>query len=204
MSILEYNGGDMVAMVGESCVAIASDTRLGNQGQTIACDYEKIFRVSEKILVGLPGLATDTQTFLQLLTFKLNMYRLEEEREMKPEVLSSLISSTQYERRFGPYFIEPIMAGLNSDGKPFITAMDVIGSPVVTEDFVVGGCSTENLYGLCETLFRPNMNESELFETISQVLLASVDRDALSGWGAVVHILGPKGMTTKKLKSRVD
>jgi 20S proteasome subunit beta 3 len=29
----------------------------------------------------------------------------------------------------------------------------------------------------------------ELFETLSQALLAAVDRDALSGWGAVVHIM---------------
>jgi len=29
----------------------------------------------------------------------------------------------------------------------------------------------------------------ELFETISQALMNAVDRDAVSGWGAVVHIM---------------
>ena len=29
----------------------------------------------------------------------------------------------------------------------------------------------------------------DLFETISQALLNAVDRDAVSGWGAVVHIM---------------
>ena len=29
----------------------------------------------------------------------------------------------------------------------------------------------------------------ELFEVLSQCLLSAVDRDALSGWGAVVHIM---------------
>lgn len=29
----------------------------------------------------------------------------------------------------------------------------------------------------------------ELFETISQALLNAVDRDALSGWGGVVHVM---------------
>ena len=32
----------------------------------------------------------------------------------------------------------------------------------------------------------------ELFETISQALLNAVDRDALSGWGGVVHIMWGK------------
>jgi 20S proteasome alpha/beta subunit len=29
----------------------------------------------------------------------------------------------------------------------------------------------------------------ELFEVLSQCLLAAMDRDALSGWGAIVHIM---------------
>ncbi len=29
----------------------------------------------------------------------------------------------------------------------------------------------------------------ELFEVISQCLLAGTDRDAISGWGAIVHIM---------------
>ena len=29
----------------------------------------------------------------------------------------------------------------------------------------------------------------DLFETVSQALLNAVDRDAISGWGAVVHIM---------------
>lgn len=29
----------------------------------------------------------------------------------------------------------------------------------------------------------------ELFETISQTLMNAVDRDAFSGWGAVVHVM---------------
>jgi len=35
----EYNGGSMVAMKGEKCVAIATDRRLGAQFQTVACNF---------------------------------------------------------------------------------------------------------------------------------------------------------------------
>jgi 20S proteasome subunit beta 3 len=43
-----------------------------------------------------------------------------------------------------------------------------------------------------------------LFETISQALLNAVDRDAISGWGAVVHVITPDGVTTKTLRGRMD
>ncbi len=44
----------------------------------------------------------------------------------------------------------------------------------------------------------------ELFETLSQALLSAVDRDALSGWGAVVTIVTPEGAVTRTLKGRMD
>lgn len=41
-SIMQYNGGSVVAMVGKDCVAIASDLRLGNQALTVATNFEKV------------------------------------------------------------------------------------------------------------------------------------------------------------------
>ena len=52
----------MCAMTGKGCVAIAADTRLGVQAQTVACDFQKIFRMGKHLMVGLPGLATDVMT----------------------------------------------------------------------------------------------------------------------------------------------
>lgn len=62
MSIMEYNGGACIAMVGKDCVAIASDKRFGVQAQTVGFDFEKVFRIQERTFVGLTGLATDVQT----------------------------------------------------------------------------------------------------------------------------------------------
>lgn len=56
-------------------------------------------------------------------------------------------------------------------------------------DFVVAGTCSEQLYGMCETLWEPDLKPNELFETISQALVNSCDRDAISGWGAVVHVM---------------
>ena len=52
----------MVAMKGKNCVAIAADRRFGIQLQTISTDFQKIFEMGPRLYIGLPGLATDTQT----------------------------------------------------------------------------------------------------------------------------------------------
>ena len=50
------------------------------------------------------------------------------------------------------------MAGLDAKtGVPYIATMDLIGCPMETKDFVVGGTCTEQLYGMCESLWRPDL-----------------------------------------------
>ena len=43
--------------------------------------------------------------------------------------------------------------------------------------------------GMAETLWEPKMKPDDLFECISQAMMNAFDRDASSGWGAVVHII---------------
>lgn len=204
MSILQYNGGAVIAMAGKNCVGICSDKRLGVQAQTVAMNFEKVFQMNDKLYVGLTGLASDVLSIDQLLAFKCNMYKLKENRDIKPEAFSGLLSSLLYEKRFGPWFCEPVVAGLTDDNKPFLSGMDLLGAPVFADDFVVSGTCTANLHGMCEAMFRPDMNPDELFEVLSQCLLSAVERDALSGWGAIVHIVTPEGVYTRSLKCRQD
>lgn len=205
MSIMEYNGAAIIAMKGKECVAIAADRRLGIRAQTVSCDFQKIFPMSDKLYIGLPGLATDVLTVSSKLKFRLNMYKLREGREVKPQTFLSMVSNLLYERRFGPYFVEPVVAGLEpKTNKPFIASLDLIGCPMLTEDFVVSGTCSEQMYGMCESLWEPDLEPDDLFETISQALMNAVDRDAASGWGAIVHVIEKDKVTTRTLKGRMD
>lgn len=204
MSIMEYNGSGMVVMAGKDCVAIASDMRFGIQQTTIAGDLKKVFRMHDRLYVGMAGLVSDMQTLKQKLDFRLKMYELREERKISPQTFAALVSSMLYERRFGPWFVEPLIAGLGEDNKPFLCGTDLIGAPVYTDNFLVSGTSGEELYGVCEALWRPGLEPEDLFEVISQTLLAAVDRDCLAGWGAEVTVIHKDGSFTRTLKSRQD
>lgn len=132
------------------------------------------------------------------------MYKLREERNIKPTTFGHLVSSVLYERRFGPYFASPVIAGLEEDGTPYLCGMDSIGAMETAKDFMVAGTAPESLYGMCESMWRENMDADELFETISQCLLSGVDRDALAGWGAIVHVITPDKVISRTLKGRMD
>ncbi|KAK9820165.1 hypothetical protein WJX72_006991 [[Myrmecia] bisecta] len=204
MSIFEYNGSAIIGMAGKECVAIGSDLRFGVQFQTLATDYQKIYRIHDKLYLGLAGLGTDAQTLAARFKFKHNMYKLREERDIRPSTFGQLVSSTLYEKRFGPYFCSPVVAGLDKDNVPYLCGMDTIGAIETAKDFMVAGTAPDSLYGMCESMFRPDLEPEELFEVLSQCLLAGTDRDALSGWGAIVHVITKDKTNSRTLKGRMD
>jgi 20S proteasome subunit beta 3 len=210
-------------MVGKDCVAIACDLRLGMQALTISNNFPKIFQYGD-VFLGLTGLATDVATVSDLFRYKVNMYRLREERNISPQTMANLVSSSLYEKRFGPYFVSPVIAGINqTTGKPFICGFDSIGCIDFAKDFIVSGTASDQLFGTCEGLWEPDLvspyprlwiwwmgdwqyvqGPEDLFETISQALLNATDRDALSGWGAHVYIIEKDKVTKRLLKGRQD
>ncbi|QLL31694.1 hypothetical protein HG537_0B05550 [Torulaspora globosa] len=198
------NGGIVVAMAGKDCVAIASDLRLGSQSLGVSNKFEKIFHYGH-VFLGITGLATDVTTLSETFRYKTNLYKLRENRPIEPETFTQLVSSTLYERRFGPYFVGPVVAGINSKTeKPFIAGFDLIGCIDEAKDFIVSGTASDQLFGMCESLYEPNLEAEDLFETISQALLNAADRDALSGWGAVVYIIKKDKVVKRYLKTRQD
>merc|ERR1712088_635807 len=111
------------------------------------------------------------------------MYELREGRKMRPKTFAAMLSNLLYERRFGPFFVEPIVAGIDPATKePYICNMDLIGNKTDPEDMVA----------------------EQIFESTSQALTNAFDRDSGAGWGAVVHVIEADKITTRKLKTRMD
>jgi len=75
--------------------------------------------------------------------------------------------------------------------EPYMCDMDLIGCVNKSDNFVVGGTSSSQLYGLCEALWEHDMEEDQLFETetISQTLVSACNCDAISRWVAKVYIM---------------
>lgn len=72
------------------------------------------------------------------------------------KVAAVMVSNLLYQHRFGGYFTEPLIAGLDpTTNKPYICAMDTIGCISAPNDFVAVGTGTEYLLGVCEGYFIP-------------------------------------------------
>ncbi|KAM3718911.1 Proteasome subunit [Dirofilaria immitis] len=198
-------GGTILAMVGNDCVCIASDLRLGEQMTTIATNMKKVYKLGEKVYIGLGGFHSDAKTVLDKIAFRKNLYELRENRKIKPEVVAVMVSNLLYQHRFGGYFTEPLIAGLDpTTNKPYICSMDTIGCISAPNDFVAVGTGTEYLLGVCEGFWKEGMNSDELFEATAQSMLSAMERDAASGWGVIVYTITKDKVNIKTIKARMD
>lgn len=75
---------------------------------------------------------------------------------MKPHTFAHLVGTTLYEHRFGPFFVSPIVIGLE-DGKPLVYNYDSIGTQSHSEPFAYVGTSADTMASLCESFYRENI-----------------------------------------------
>ena len=152
--------GSIMALGGDNALVLVTDRRQGKGFNTIDTNFQRVFKMQDNILLGLTGIDTDVQTFHALMEWKLNMYKLREGVDMTPKAFAFLIAATLYEHRFGPYYVSPVVAGLQ-DGEPVICGYDSIGC--ITEDkFIFAGTASDHLMGCAESFWRPGMNAQQL------------------------------------------
>lgn len=202
--ISTHYGGSILAMIGKDHIALVNDKRLGTGPITVNTSFSKIYQLNSKLLFGFTGLYSDSQILFKKIRKNYNLFVLEHNREMEPKELSNMISYILYTKRLQPYYVTCIVCGISSDNTPFISGMDCIGAKDDSNEFVTAGTASKNLFGLCEALFEPGMDEDTLFVTAVQAFLNSVDRDALSGWGCECFIVGKNELKKKEIKGRCD
>jgi len=70
-----------------------------------------------------------------------------------------------------------------------VATYDYIGCTSDNEPFQMGGTAVEGLMGSCEAYYRENLEPEVLEEVVAQTLLSGLDRDILSGWGALIYTM---------------
>ena len=90
--------------------------------------------MQDNIIMGLGGLGTDVQTFSALMEEKINLYTLKENKPMKPITFCNLVAYSLFQKRFGSYITQPIVAGMQN-GDPVLASYDSIGAQCMIERF---------------------------------------------------------------------
>ncbi len=130
------------------------------------------------------------------------MYKLRENRDMKPSTFASLVGTSLYEHRFGPMMLNALVIGME-DGEPVLVSYDLIGCQNDTSNFGGIGTAEKNFIGLCEAYYRDDLEADEMEDVIGNILVSGLDRDILSGWGGIVYVMTDNSVEAKYLKTKM-
>ena len=248
-----------MAMAGKNCVAIAVDKRFGSGPQMINIIPRTVLIPHSKVMIGLVGLEGDVQSLAKEVSIQISTKvgrhlgfggwsgsasdsgragssSMDCDMQISPKSASMLMSHMLYRRRNSPYYVEPIIAGLqeittetdahNSEAsdsehdiqnenilergigisyKPFLSTQDCIGAQSKSTQFVCTGAASKSLYGTAEAMWRPDLEPEELIQVLGRAFLSAMERDCLSGYGAVLYLMvGGRGVERIELASRND
>ena len=121
---------------------------------------------------------------------------------MKPHTFAHLVGTSLYEHRFGPFFVTPIVIGLE-DGKALVYNYDSIGTQSCSEPFSYIGTNGDTMASLCESFYKEGLQPEELGDTVGHILLGGIDSDILAGWGAIVYVMTENSIEAKYLKTKM-
>jgi 20S proteasome subunit beta 3 len=239
------NGGSLLAMAGTDCVALAVDKRFGSGPALVNIGPRNVLAPSSTVLVGFTGLEGDVQSLQHELTalvssqqsrglgFMTTVSDQNKRSKLSPRVMASLTSHVLYGRRQAPYYVEPLVIGLQPESivskgvaseddqdvqtskssisslpqvlyRPFLCSMDMIGATSESKSFVCAGAASKSLFGTAEALWEPNMDRERLIEVCGKAFLSALERDCFSGYGAIVYLITKDGIVEYDLAGRND
>lgn len=206
------NGGSVVAVAGEDFVVVASDSRLSSGFSIYTREQPKLFKLSDKCVLGSGGCWCDILTFTRFLEARMKMYLHEHHKPMSTPAVAQLISTMLYYKRFFPYYISNVLAGLDEEGKGCIYCYDPIGHSERV-DYHAGGSASALLQPLLDNQIgfknmegvKPEPPTVErAISIVKDVFISAAERDIYTGDSVVMFVIDKDGIREERLALRRD
>merc|ERR1739848_191259 len=204
------NGGSVVGIAGENFVVIASDTRLSGHGYAILSrEQPKLFRLSEKTVLGSTGCWCDILTFCKVAEVRMKSYRYNHNKSMTTPAVAQMMSTMLYNKRFSPYYISNILGGLDDQGKGYLYSYDPVGH-CEKNMYRAGGSAVSLLQPLLDNQVGKKNPEKtpitveQAVNIIHDVFISAAEREIHTGDGIKFNIITKDGIEEKTLPLRRD
>ncbi len=200
---LKETGTTTTALVCKNGVVMATEHR-ATAGTMIAHkNTQKLFKIDENLGLTVAGLVGDAQTLARYITAEAELYRLKRNQPMSVKAASTLMANILSGRAYFPYWVQLIIAGVDSSGG-HVYSLDAAGGSI-EDEYVSTGSGSPFVYGVLEDHFKSGITTSEATDLVIRAVTVAMARDAASGDGIEVAIIDNKGfhpLDEKEIKER--
>jgi len=186
-------GTTTVGIVCKDGVVIATEHR-ATMGYLVAHKKtQKLFKIDEHMGLTVAGLVGDAQTLARWLMAEVELYRLKNDKGMSIKAASTMMSNILNGRRYYPFWVQLILAGVDGEGG-HVYSLDAAGGSI-PDDYVTTGSGSPYVYGVLEDYYKKGITTKEGAEIAIRGLASAIKRDAASGNGIELAVITKKGFT---------
>ncbi|HID71550.1 MAG TPA: archaeal proteasome endopeptidase complex subunit beta [Thermoplasmata archaeon] len=198
-------GTTTVGIVCKDGVVVGTEYR-ATMGYLIAHKKtKKLFKIDEHMAMTVAGLVGDAQTLVRWIKAEAELYRLKTDKGMSLKAASTLMSNILNARKFFPFWVQLVLAGVDEEGN-HVYSIDAAGG-AIPDDYVTTGSGSPYVYGVLEDYYKPDITTKEGVEIALRGLAAAIKRDAASGNGIELAVIDKKGFLyweEKKVKEKLE
>jgi len=177
---LTYKGG----------VVLATEHR-ATMGTLIAHKRtQKLFKITEHLGLTTAGLVGDAQILARYLRAEAELYALKRKTPITVRGASTLMANILNARKYYPYWVQLIIAGVDGEGG-HVYSLDAAGGSI-PDTYVTTGSGSPYVYGVLEDHFKENMTKKDTVDLAIRGITAAMKRDAASGNGIDVAAISQK------------
>ncbi len=187
-------GTTTVGLIAGDHVVLAADKRATAGFMIASRRVKKIVKLTDYAAMTVSGVVADAQALADIVREEARLYEMTHGRRLSVKGIATLLSNILFSSKFFPFIVQLIVGGY--DEAPRLYTLDFFGS--ITEDrYTATGSGSPVAYGVLEERYRDDLTVDEAVEIAVQAVRSAMLRDAASGDGVDVVIIGPNSYEEK-------
>ncbi|RDW57873.1 proteasome subunit beta [Aspergillus mulundensis] len=197
------NGGATLGISGPDFAILAGDTR-STAGYNINTRHEpKVFTIQDcgdrSIVIAVIGFAADGHALKEKLENVAAMYKYQHGKNIGLRACAQRVSTLLYEKRFFPYQLQTMVAGIDADGEGAMYFFDPAGCLEKRSHGAAGGASSLMLPFLDSQVSRLQPLSREVAEQLVRDAYASATERHIEVGDALQMLIVTKDGVTERL-----
>lgn len=184
-------GTTTLGLVCQSGVVVATEHR-ATMGTMIAHKVaKKLFKIDDHLALTTAGLVGDAQVLSRYLTAESRLYTLQRDEKMPVKSAATLMANILNQRKFYPYYVQLIIAGIDSSG-PSVYSLDAAGG-AIADIYTSSGSGSPYVFGVLEDHYTQSLTTQDGVILAVRALSVAMKRDSASGNGIDIAVISPEG-----------
>jgi len=159
----------IIGITGADFVILASDTTAARSIVAMKKDHDKMFELSEKLLMGVVGDSGDAVQFSEYIAKNIQLYKMRNGYELSPHAAANFTRRNLAEalRSRNAYQVNLIMAGHDAESGPELYYMDYLAS-LVKLPFAIHGYGAHFSLSIMDRYYKPDMSKEEALDLVQK------------------------------------